>query len=118
MAPTCARPRSRGSANAKPFLIESPSQFRSNGPNALTSRAYEKDFDEVKSLGAIDSTTRTADQTAAAVFWQFPPIALWNRPRPRPARERFGLDTADQARLYAIVNLAAADGAISCWNDK
>ena len=38
-------------ANEKPFLIESPSQFRSNGPNALTSRAYEKDFNEVKSLG-------------------------------------------------------------------
>ena len=105
-------------ANEKPFLIESPSQFRSNGPNALTSRAYEKDFNEVKSLGAIDSTTRTADQTAAAVFWQFPPIALWNQLARDQLAPRFGLDTADQARLYAIVNLAAADAAISCWNDK
>ena len=105
-------------ANEKPFLIESPSQFRSKGPNALTSRAYEKDFDEVKSLGAIDSTTRTADQTAAAVFWQFPPIALWNQLARDQLSPRFGLDTADQARLYAIVNLAAADAAISCWNDK
>ena len=33
--------------NAKPFLIESPSQFRSKGPNHLTSRAYAKDFAEV-----------------------------------------------------------------------
>ena len=105
-------------ANEKPFLIESPSQFRSKGPNALTSRAYEKDFNEVKSLGAIDSTTRTADQTAAAVFWQFPPIALWNQLAHDQLAPRFGLDTADQARLYAIVNLAAADAAISCWNDK
>ena len=105
-------------ANEKPFLIESPAQFRSKGPNALTSRAYEKDFDEVKSLGAIDSTTRTADQTAAAVFWQFPPIALWNQLARDQLAPRFGLDTADQARLYAIVNLAAADAAISCWNDK
>jgi len=105
-------------ANEKPFLIESPSQFRSKGPNALKSRAYEKDFDEVKSLGAIDSTTRTADQTAAAVFWQFPPIALWNQLARDQLAPRFALDTADQARLYAIVNLAAADAAISCWNDK
>ncbi len=105
-------------ANEKPFLIESPWQFRTKGPNALTSRAYEKDFDEVKSLGAIDSTTRTADQTAAAVFWQFPPIALWNQLARDQLSPRFGLDTADQARLYAIVNLAAADAAISCWNDK
>ena len=65
--------------NAKPFLIESPSQFRSDGPNALTSGAYAKDFNEVKELGALNSTKRTADETAAAVFWQFPPIALWNR---------------------------------------
>ena len=116
-------PRSRADpdawvANEKPFLIETPWQFRTKGPNALTSRAYEKDFDEVKSLGAIDSTTRTADQTAAAVFWQFPPIALWNQLARDQLSPRFGLDTADQARLYAIVNLAAADAAISCWNDK
>ena len=103
--------------NEKPFLIESPSQFRSDGPNALTSDAYTKDFDEVKELGAIDSTTRTADQTAAAVFWQFPPIALWNGVA-RDLAVRYDLDAADQARLYAMIDLAAADGAISCWNDK
>jgi hypothetical protein len=103
--------------NAKPFLIKSPKQFRSDGPNALTSRKYTKDFNEVKELGALDSTKRTADQTAAAVFWQFPPIALWNGVARRLA-DSFGLDTADQARLYAMINLAAADGAISCWNDK
>ena len=101
--------------NAKPFLIESPEQFRSEGPNALESGQYTKDFNEVKELGALDSTKRTADETAAAVFWQFPPIALWNG----VARSLAGsLDTADQARLYAMINLAAADGAISCWNDK
>jgi hypothetical protein len=101
--------------NAKPFLIESPEQFRSDGPNALTSGEYTKEFNEVKELGALDSTKRTADETAAAVFWQFPPIALWNG----VARSLAGtLDTADQARLYAMINLAAADGAISCWNDK
>ena len=103
--------------NEKPFLIESPSQFRSDGPNALTSGAYAKDFEEVKELGAIDSTKRTADQTAAAVFWQFPPIALWNGVARRLA-DAHGLDAADEARLYAMINLGAADGAISCWNDK
>ena len=103
--------------NEKPFLIESPSQFRSDGPNALTSGAYAKDFEEVKELGAIDSTKRTADQTAAAVFWQFPPIALWNGVARRLA-DAHGLDSADEARLYAMINLGAADGAISCWNDK
>jgi PAP2 superfamily len=101
----------------KPFLIKSPSQFRSKGPNKLTSRAYAREFNEVKELGALNSSTRTADQTAAAVFWQFAPIALWN-PLMRDLADRYDLDTADQARLYGMVNLAAADGAIACWNDK
>jgi hypothetical protein len=103
--------------NLKPFLIESPSQFRSQGPNALTSAAYAEEFAEVKELGAQNSSTRTGDQTAAAVFWQFAPIALWN-PVARGLAARYNLDTADRARLYAMVNLAAADAAIACWNDK
>jgi hypothetical protein len=103
--------------NLKPFLIKSASQFRSKGPNALTSAAYAKDFAEVKELGAIASPTRTADQTAAAVFWQFAPISLWN-PLARDLAVRFKLDTAGQARLFAAVNLAATDAAIACWNDK
>jgi hypothetical protein len=103
--------------NLKPFLIESPSQFGSEGPNALTSAAYAEEFAEVKEVGALNSSTRTADQTAAAVFWQFAPIALWN-PILRGLAARYDLDAADQARLYAMVNLAAADGAIACWNDK
>ena len=79
--------------NLKPFLIESPSQFRSKGPNEVTSRRYAKDFNEVKRVGSLTSTTRTADQTAAAVFWQFAPIALWNplaRGARRPVRPRYG----------------------------
>ena len=103
--------------NMKPFLIESPSQFRTHGPNSLTSGIYTKEFNEVKELGALNSTTRTDDQTKAAVFWQFAPIALWN-PLMRTLADRYDLDTADQARLYGLVNLAGADGAISCWNDK
>jgi hypothetical protein len=103
--------------NLKPFTIQSPSQFRSKGPNALTSTAYAKDFDEVKSLGARTSTTRTADQTTAAIFWQFAPTVLYNR-LARDLSAARQLDTMREARLLAMINLAAADGAISCWNDK
>jgi hypothetical protein len=103
--------------NLKPFLIKSASEFRSKGPNALTSDAYAKDFAEVKELGALASTTRTADQTAAAVFWQFAPIALYN-PVLRDLAVRFKLNTVNEARLYANVNMAGADASIACWNDK
>jgi hypothetical protein len=103
--------------NLKPFVIESPSQFRSKGPNPLISARYTKDFDEVKTIGALRSTTRTADQTTAAIFWQAPPVALWNRVA-RDLSAARGLETRREARLLAMMNLAAADGAIACWNDK
>ena len=100
-----------------PFLIESPSQFRSEGPNALASAAYAEEFGEVKELGALDSATRTADQTHAAIFWQTGPIALWSG-MARDLATVHGLDDTDRARLLATTFLAGADGAISCWNDK
>jgi hypothetical protein len=101
----------------KPFLIKSPSQFRAAEPPSLTSGRYTKDFNEVKELGALNSSTRTEDQRKAAVFWQFAPAALWN-PLARGLAGRFGLDRADEARLYGQINLAGADGATACWESK
>jgi hypothetical protein len=103
--------------NVKPFLVPSAEMLRSDGPNALTSRAYARDFNEVKSLGSFASTTRTADQTNAAIFWQSQPLALYGGVM-RSLSARFGLTTAENARLFAMVTLAGADGAIGCWNDK
>ena len=101
----------------KPFLLDSASQFRSEGPYELTSSAYAKDFNEVKEVGSLTSSTRTPDQRTAAIFWQFPPTALWNGVfRDLSASE--GLNVVDGSRLFAEVNLAAADGAIACWNEK
>src|SRR5262245_6281977 len=104
-------------AGLRPFVIEDPSQFRSEGPNALTSAAYAQDFNEVKELGSLTSATRTADQTYAAIFWQTSPVGLWNT-LSRDLSSASGLGAVDEARLLATVNFAAADGAIACWNDK
>jgi len=104
-------------ANVRPFLVPNVEMLRSDGPNALTSAAYANDLNEVKRLGSLTSTTRTADQTEAAIFWQDHGPALWNRvSRALAASHR--LDIVDNARLFAMENLAAADGAIGCWNDK
>ena len=59
--------------NVRPFLVLNARMLRTDGPNALKSRAYARDFREVKSLGSLTSTTRTADQTMAAIFWQAQP---------------------------------------------
>jgi hypothetical protein len=100
-----------------PFLVPHVEMLRSDGPNALTSAAYAEDFNEVKVLGSLTSTTRTADQTAAAIFWQDSGPAIWNRVY-RALAISHSLDIVDSARLFAMTNLAAADGSIGCWNDK
>jgi hypothetical protein len=103
--------------NVTPFLVPSAEMLRSDGPHPLNSRAYAKDFREVKSLGSLSSTRRTEDQTNAAIFWQTQPLGIYGGVM-RSLSARFGLTTAENARLFAMVSLAAADGAIGCWNDK
>jgi hypothetical protein len=101
----------------KPFLIPRGDLFRSDGPNPLPSRAYARDFNEVKEVGALASTSRTEDQTRAAIFWQAQPLLLYGGVV-RQLAARYRLSEADEARLFGMVTLAAADGAIACWNDK
>jgi hypothetical protein len=103
--------------NVTPFLLPNAQMVQSDGPNRLSSRAYAREFTEVKSLGSLTSRTRTADQTMAAIFWQAQPGALYGGVM-RSLSDRFGLSTAENARLFAMASLAAADGAIACWKDK
>jgi hypothetical protein len=103
----------------RPFLVPRADMFRSDGPNALTSAAYAEDFDEVKRVGSATSTIRTADQTDAARFWQTNGPGLFNGVMNTLAADPHrGFSTADRARLFAMANLAMADGAIACWEDK
>ena len=103
--------------NVRPFIVPSAEMLRTDGPNALTSAEYAEDFNEVKELGSLTSTTRTPDQTDAAIFWQDHAHALFNRVfRTLAASQNLGI--AASARLFAMENLAAADAAIGCWNDK
>ena len=91
--------------------------LRVAGPNPLTSRAYARDFNEIKSLGALHSTTRTPDETDAAIFWQEHAFSLYNRIFRTLAADH-DLSLADSARMFAMTNLAGADAAIGCWNEK
>src|SRR5438094_336740 len=103
--------------NVLTFIVPSAEMLRTDGPNALTSADYAEDFNEVKEVGSLTSTTRTADETDAAIFWQDHAHALFNRIfRTLAASQNLGI--ADSARLFAMENLAAADAAIGCWNDK
>jgi PAP2 superfamily len=101
----------------RPFLIPSAAALRTDGPNALTSAAYAADFNEVKRLGSLNSTVRTPDQTDAALFWQANGAGLFNAIF-RQLADTQHLDIAEAARMFAMTDMAGADGAIGCWKDK
>ena len=103
--------------DAKTFLVESAAQFRTPGPLALTSAAYVAEFNEVKAIGSLNSSTRTAAQSHAAAFWQTNPAANYNAIARRFA-DLYSLDLSDSARLFAMLDLAAADALITTWSDK
>ena len=104
-------------AKVTPFMMTSQSQFRTDGPNPLKSGAYAADFTEVKSLGALNSTTRTPDQTALGLFFTDHAVAMWNRTFRAIAAQQ-GLTESDEARLFGMLNLAGADSLIGCWDSK
>ncbi|MFC4022042.1 phosphatase PAP2 family protein [Micromonospora sp. GCM10011542] len=103
-------------ANLKPFLIPSASMFRSSGPPALTSDQYARDVNEVKAIGAVNSTIRTVDQTQAAVWWHDRHLGEWEIKRQLATSQR--LSVLQTARMFALVDLAEADATTACYNEK
>ncbi len=106
-----------GWGDVTPFTLKSGQQFRSGGPPPLSSRKYARDYGEVRSLGERLSTTRTADQSEIARFWYEGSQMGWNRIARVVAEPRM-LDLWEQARLFALVNFAIADGFIAGLNAK
>ena len=101
----------------KPFMLTTPSQFRVEPPPPLSSRRWAREFNEIKAYGAANSTVRSPEQTAVALFWNanaanqsnqaFQDVAITHR-----------MDLVDTARLLAMGNLIDSDAGIACWDSK
>src|SRR5205809_4296471 len=105
-----------------PFAMSSSAQFRPPGPPALDSQWYAADYNEVKELGAAVGSTRTEEQTEIALFWadgagtETPP-GHWNSIAQTIAATR-GNTLEQNARLFALLNIALGDAAICAWDAK
>jgi hypothetical protein len=100
-----------------PWVLDSADQFRSPPPSPLTGGTYKNNYNEVKSTGILNSTDRSADQTKYAKFWYENSDTGWNRIT-RIVTQSEGLDLYDSARVFALVNMAMADGFIAGWDSK
>src|SRR5258705_5106691 len=56
----------------RPFAIESPTQFRPEPPPSLDSEEWAADYNEVKRMGALNSSERTPEQTTLGRFFLAP----------------------------------------------
>jgi hypothetical protein len=104
-------------AQLRPFSLQSPSQFRADGPPDLTSAQWAEDFNEVKAFGALNGSLRTPEQTAIGRFYTENPGAQTNR-NIRDIAAAHGLPIADSARFFAQTYVTIADSLIACWDSK
>jgi membrane-associated phospholipid phosphatase len=100
-----------------PFALEAADQFRPGAPPKLTGDRYSDAFDQVKSLGIAGSTTATADQALTGRFWNGAIQNYWNEIA-QTASLAHDLTTAENARLFALLNLSFADGVIAFYDAK
>jgi hypothetical protein len=101
----------------KPFVIRLDDSYKTKGPPTPNSAAFKADFDEIKLLGSRHSTARSADQTAAAIFWTVQTGVPWFAAARAAVAERKAT-VLDNLRLFALLSVAVADSQIACFKDK
>jgi membrane-associated phospholipid phosphatase len=101
-------------AQARPWLLDSVSQFRPAPPPAYNTHAFQAALDEVRRIGR----ERTPEQTAIAQRWNSgDPWARWNDVAATAIR-RHHLSDAEAARVLAVLNAAASDAVVGCFEAK
>ncbi len=113
--PAFANPQTPFLRFVTPFGYDDPARFRPHAPPALDSRTYAIDYNEIKDLGRATETSRTAEQSATALFWSPSASALWSA-NVRSLASSMDLLTA--ARFEAIGIAAVTNGLIACWDAK
>jgi hypothetical protein len=100
----------------KPWLIERADQFRPPPPPKLKSAIWAADYEEVRSLGGRASR-RTDAQSEAARFW----IVVWPQswsPIVKQLAALPGRSALDNARLFALTSMVAADAFSAVFDAK
>ena len=101
-----------------PYLLTSGSQFRPGPPPAFGSPAFLTDLEQIRTL----SLTRTPEQLATAIYWNFPtgtftPPGYWNLAA-ADYIEAHGLNESAATHAFALMHAAMMDAVIGCWDAK
>ena len=109
------------------FAIDSTDAFFPPPPPELTSAEYAAAFQEVKDYGGDGVTTptlRSAEQTEIGIFWGYDgrpglgaPPRLYNQIA-RVIAVQEGNTEVENARMFALLNIAQADAGVVAWDAK
>jgi hypothetical protein len=100
-----------------PWVMTSGSQFRPGPPPALDSETWTRDVNEIREIGARNSTVRTAEQTTIGRFWFLVGPRTYN-PIVRQAAMAKNMDVVDCARLFALTSIAGNDALVAVFDAK
>ena len=104
-------------AKVEPFTLESTSQFRTKGPNGAHQRSLCKGLQRGERPRSNRQSPHCQSRPLVADLYTAHPPELFNRTF-RVISEAEGLTLAEEARLFAMLNLATADSVINCFDDK
>jgi membrane-associated phospholipid phosphatase len=101
-------------AKSRGWLLDSTSQFRPAPPPAYGSPVWQAAFEEVRRV----ARERTPAQTKIARKWNdVDPWAPWNETA-SAAILRHHMSDAEAVRVFAVLNVAASDAVIACFEAK
>jgi hypothetical protein len=106
-----------GWAAAQPFMLDSASHFRVPPPPEINSEDYREAYEEVKSYGATNSTSRSNDQAHLAMWWK----DFVENSHNRLARQVIvteQLNLWEATRVLALMNMAVYDAYINVFDNK
>lgn len=104
--------------NVTPFGIRSSKQFRSSPPPELVSFKYARSYQEVQAVGDLNSTLRPQDRSDVARFFAAASAPyVWNTAA-RQIVLSHPMPLVDEARAFALFNMAMSDGLVSSMETK
>ncbi|KAK5651499.1 hypothetical protein OQA88_11953 [Cercophora sp. LCS_1] len=93
-------------------------KFRAPPPPAISTKEAENNILEVKALGGLNSTERSAFDTDTAYFWRESSITGWNRIAHSVVGNSLAKKVVESAKFYAQLNYALFNAGVASWDTK
>jgi PAP2 superfamily len=104
--------------NLTPFGIPNAGAFLLGPPPALTSNEYAQAYNEVMTVGSLNSTERPQDRANVALFYAASsPTQVFNQAAMQVAQQQGG-SLSENARALALINMAMSDSLVTSFLNK